>query len=466
MEARLAFSGVLLVALAAAGTGCNESVESFDPPRLTETDGLQPCVLRLVNEALTELERDPRDANRWRRLGLTYLVNFIDLAEPCLAQAARLDPRDARTWYHLGRARAELGEVESALVAVDTALELAPALAHLHWSRGFWLLEAGRLEEAQAAFVTAGELAPGALPVSVGAARVALQSGAAATAANLFEEVLRNEPAVGRDYVQSQLATAYRRLGRTADAVALGQMEAVKRPAWDDPWIEEANEHRVLKAWVLHDARLAVGRGRAAWAIERLEALAACEPDDPAVRFELGRALHAAGRTEQAIGALEQAVALGGDSFELHLNMIGACLQTGRAADALRHGRRAVQLQPDDALVQLSYARAAFLARELAESVAALRRSAELAPLDPRARVMLGEALCGLSRWDEALAAIEPVTRSNPELAGAWLCLARAHAELERGDEAETALARARSLDPRASGLDLVARRVADVRGR
>ena len=436
-----------------------------ETPVLEDTSAVEPYVLQRIERAVADVGAAPRDPDLWTALGLTYLANAVDLAAPCLEEAARLRPDDARTWYHLGRARVVQGEFDGAAEALERAVALEPRLPHLHWSLGFWLLQAERFDEAAAAFDRAIDLAPDAQAALVGRAIVALETDDAETAAPLLEKVLLTDAPLHKTYVRGRLAEAYSRLGRQDEVAALGPTQAMTRPMWSDPWIVEANiAHRAVPEWVVAEARRAVLDGRAAWAVERLTELAAVKQDDAELQRVLGHALHRVGRTDEAFEALEEAVRLGDDSYELHVNLVGGYMDSGRAPEALEHARRAVQLRPELAASHVSHGRAAVDAGELEEGVAALRRAGELQGLDPRARFTLGDTLCTLERWNEAQEHLSIVTRSNPEMAPAWLGLARARAEMGRKEDALSALRRAQELSPTLEGVDFVTRRIAEIR--
>ena len=89
---------------------------------------------------------DP-EAHRARATILNRLQKPAEAAKS-LEQATALRYRDDYLWIDLGNTREELGDTETALVALDQAVRWAPYYAHTRWQRGNLLLRMGRANDA------------------------------------------------------------------------------------------------------------------------------------------------------------------------------------------------------------------------------------------------------------------------------------------------------------------------------
>jgi len=200
------------------------------------------------------------------------------------------------------------------------------------------------------------------------------------------------------------------------------------------------------------------------------------------LRFQVGKALAAAGRLEEAIERFREALEIDRGQAAIHLALGEALLGAERADEAADHlatafdarfrpevsgrllaralaraGRTAdavklISTLPDEAAADEE---AAFdlgtLALELGAPAQAerwLRMAVTRAPAHAEAYEKLGVALVLLRRADEAVAPIETACRLAPSSASAHLNLAVAYAQLGRVDDARAQGQEALRLDP------------------
>jgi len=307
--------GVFLTRRAAAPRPVLPTVESLG--------AVAPEVADAAREALDDLAREPRDAQRWGRFGMICEANgIIGAARDAYATATTLDSGEAKWWYRLAMVEARTGRTDDAVAAMRRATELSATYAPAHWRLGLWLLDRDDTDGAERAFVRAREIDPRDVSAALGLARVYLQRRQDQPAADLLERTLANNP--GDRYAMQLLGTAYRRLGRTAEsefALAVGESG---EPAWPDPWTDEMMQYRRGFAVRLKDATQYFVAGRMAEAMALLQQLRLEKPDDLALLDHLGEVSIAAGKLDEGVAMLEQVVARDPERFETQVNRVPA----------------------------------------------------------------------------------------------------------------------------------------------
>jgi tetratricopeptide (TPR) repeat protein len=217
----------------------------------------------LLGVALLESDR-PREAVDRLEAALVQRPNDADilyylsqahgrLAKQLFDRLRQSNPESARVQQTLGEAIAASGNRESAEQHFHAALQMRPDLRNIHYALGDLYLETGEYEKAEAEFRAEKTLAPGSaatayklglvllnrgvIPEAVTELRRSDQlqpdmpetllelgkaysaSGDAKAAAICFERVLKAEQDTKlAETAHFQLAQAYRKLGRTADA--------------------------------------------------------------------------------------------------------------------------------------------------------------------------------------------------------------------------------------------------------
>src|SRR5207245_1393041 len=86
--------GIILITIAAGLFWCRSAPP--DPPELVLT-GVDPAVVKVLEDSRAAVLQAPRSAAAWGRLGMVLVVHdFHAEANRCFAQAERLDGRDPR----------------------------------------------------------------------------------------------------------------------------------------------------------------------------------------------------------------------------------------------------------------------------------------------------------------------------------------------------------------------------------
>ena len=285
-------------------------------------DEIARCVVQALGVRLSEAEREtlgkPAAADvrafdyylQARKFFYQYSRKSMRFARELLERAIALDPAYARAWsgvadccaflYLNGGRRAE--DAEQADTASRRALELDPALAEAHASRGAALSLLGRHEEAERAFEAAIRLDPGLFEAHYFYARDAFTRGEPEKAIRHYEAAMRARP---EDY-QSPLLVGqiFEDLGRTAEA------QAVRRRG-----VRIAEEHLRLRP---DDARALymganglVALGETARGLEWADRALALDPEDAMLLYNIGCIRAMAGAADGALDCLERSVRAG-----------------------------------------------------------------------------------------------------------------------------------------------------------
>lgn len=99
------------------------------------------------------LKQKPREPMFLHNLGSAQLqARKPQLAAETLRKAVKSDPKFVDGWMKLSRAEANLGHPKEALIAIDTAFELAPDNENITVERGELLVELGRMSDASDLF--------------------------------------------------------------------------------------------------------------------------------------------------------------------------------------------------------------------------------------------------------------------------------------------------------------------------
>ena len=249
-------------------------------PRVADPGSLAPEIRSLIQDATSELERDPSTGDRWGRLGMACEANgLVAPAVEAYEGATIVQPTEPRWWYRLAMVHSRMGRREAALESLRKAIELSPGYAPAHWRLGLWLLDADDTEGAARGFRTRQRAQPGR---SRGRcrprARLPAAPGGVSRPSTCSSERWRSGQ--GDRYAMQLLGTAYSRLGRAEDASSALALGVTGEPAWPDPWTDEMTSFRRGFAVRLKDATQHFLDGRTGPAIALLEALHREKPDD------------------------------------------------------------------------------------------------------------------------------------------------------------------------------------------
>lgn len=199
------------------------------PPRIADTQVMDPTVVTLLTERVTAVEANPTDQTAREDLALAYEANTIwSLAEPCYDQVIALSDGSAEWRFRRGIVRYKNGNLDGALEdlgAAAAAYKNTPVVQAWHADV---LRLAGEIEAAEAAWrqaiaAEAKQKPPTKYPQSrVGLARTLLDADDAEAAEALCREALAINPGYRHGFFI--LGRALRDLDRRDEAaMALAQ---------------------------------------------------------------------------------------------------------------------------------------------------------------------------------------------------------------------------------------------------
>ncbi|MEO8678109.1 MAG: tetratricopeptide repeat protein [Vicinamibacterales bacterium] len=438
-QARASF--MLFVVLVA---GCGRGPAPPDPAALGELD---PAVRSLLDELTASVNADRADGGRWGRLAMGFEANgFLVQASDAYVRSVALDDRDPRSRYRLALLRARRGEVGTALADLDRVIALDPGYAPARWRQGLWLLDRGDTDQAEAAFQAAAQAAPGDAGGPVGLALVHLSKRHDAEAAKTLETFLAAHP--GDRYALQLLGTAYRRLGRDADAQFALTVGATGQPAWADPWSDEVSQYRRGFPAMLKEATQLGLERRFDAAITLLKKLVDLRPDDQPLRVYYGGMYAAAGRVAEAAAILDPILAADPSQFDATMHLANGYLLAGDLDRSALYATRALALRPSNADAAKLRGMVNWQQGRLREAEEFLNAAAEADPRDPMPHLWSGMILGQQSRYLEARRRFELALSKNPLLGDALIGIADTFAATGAFAAAETALERAEQAEP------------------
>lgn len=392
-----------------------------------------------------------------------HALLFLDAAQACYSQAARLDPEAFRWPYYLGVTRAHQGEDAAAAEAFEKARKLDPDHLPTRVRLGDLHLKLGELEAAREQYRRAVALDPGSAVAHFGLGRVAAMAGEPEAAVGHFRRTLELAP--GASSVRYPLARALRQLGREEAAIRELEQHGEVGLSFPDPLMQRvlrlevesavdsirslaARPERLSDQELVNFAAAQLSGLEGALKVfrDRVETGAA-EADAPAararVRFVLGVLLARQRNWPGAARHLEQALTLDPDLASAHVPLAEALLAQGRGAAARRRLERALTglLPPaEEVEVRSRLGDLALRAGDLGTAAEQWERALALEPdaLGPR----LGRALLlGRSgRYRQAAEAYERILADHPSHLQARLGRATALVLAGRPAEAETVL--------------------------
>ncbi len=471
MRLRALFSatGICLLVVAA----CNRPAAPPEP----SVEGAEPLVAERIREATTAVRQDPTSPATWGRLGEIYDIHRI--AEPalaCYAEAERLAPSDWRWPYFAGIVLRESDRTRS-LAAFERAAKLEPSYAPLQVYLGLAFLAAEDLERAQAHFDQALALDATSVNARIGAARLAVLRGDAATARDLLLEAESGAPAEAA--VHHQLAEVYQKLGdahradrerRLAESARIplqaGGLASFPDPVREDVILAEG----ASTSWLLANAQRLLARGQKEEAVATIERVLASAPESGSTLLIAGRVYAELGQAERAFALVERAVTLAPENAagyvelghlfvrasqapraiqafekaltldphqpEVRSNLATLYYQSGRTAEGVKLLRVASREMPADLDIQYNLAATLMMTGDTAEARAVLVEALDVDPSHVPSRYLLGVAEATDERFAQAAAAFAEVIERDPSHLDARLDLGRALWKLGKWREA------------------------------
>ncbi len=259
----------------------------------------------------------------------------------------------------------------------------------------------------------------------------ALDSEDYQTAAPLLEELLEEHPEEAN--LQFQLAFAYTRLGREAEAV-----ERYRKALELDPSMAPARLNLALVLLKTDRAEAAAGE---------LRALLELRPDDPHGVRLLGHALLRTGQFAEAVPYLEQAVALDPQP-QSHAELGRALMDLKRWDAAAGHLIEAGRLDPELVSMRLELAERVELDGDRDKALGYYQAyAADQTEPEPALLERIGFILLDLNRAEEAIAPLKQAVAKSPSSANR-AALSQAYSMAKQTELALEQLAQATAAEP------------------
>ena len=309
------------------------------------------------------LEKSPRRASLWCGLGKAYAdAGAPDEAILCFDKSLELDSKDYHAWLERGIARAAAGRSAEAIADYDRAIALKPECAEAWYTRSNAFFNLGRSAEALRDLDKAIALKPDYAEAYVNRGLIHAAAGRYDDAVRDYDRAIAAEPDSAQAYVNRGLVFA-----------------ATRRP---DEAMRDYNEAIALdpdcvEAWYNRGTAYARA-GRLDAALRDLDEAVALKPDYAEAYVNRGNVYMAARLYDEAIGDYGKAIACDRRYADAWYNRANACLAANRPAEAVRDLDRLIELRPRDARAYYQRAAARRLMKQDREALADLLMARQL----------------------------------------------------------------------------------------
>lgn len=389
----------------------------------------QPAVLEVTGPALEARELMDKGYS------LTELGRMEEALQ-AYDSAIALKPDYAWAWARRGRTLRVLGRYQEALSCYDHALEIQPQYAFAWNGKGIVLERMGRLEQALACYEKAAEINPADVWHWCNQADVLLSMNRHRDAIPLLEKALQQDPAHPNSW--AKLGQVYRLLQNYPESIKAYEQAIKLAPEYG--WAHNGYGLSLKLNGQLEEALLSFKRAarydpNEVWhwynvvetlillrqyeeAVHPAQRATQVDPNHASSWSKLGQVLRYVKRYEEALDAYDRSLALQPDSGWVINGKGIAYERMGRYEEALEayaeaaeHGIWHAYYNQGNILVRLN---------RFEEALPLLERATRVNPDHAKSWARLGSALRNLKRYDEALNAFRQATRLEPDYAWAW----------------------------------------------
>jgi tetratricopeptide (TPR) repeat protein len=381
------------------------SSERVAPPSV-DFKGLEPQVVEKIRGLQKEVEKNPRSATAWGKLGMN--LDIHDLKQEallCYQKAAELDPAEFRWPYYSATMLAESGTIE-ALPWFQRARQLNPDYPPLNILYGQMLLSHHRIGEASAAFEQALRADSKSSHAYLGLAQVALMRNDINASRRYLLQAAQINP--NHREAHSLLAEVYRRMNQPEKAEQEIRLASAlpKITAVPDPLYTELTAEGYSSYWFEKRGFAYLEKGRYSQAADEFRRVLQIKP-----------------------------------SAEAHSNLAFTLQQQANYDEAAQHYRAALALKPNDRDALNNLATVLFRLGNVEDAITYLVKAKQLYPNFPDAYYNLGTFYWRSGRVAEAIVTFKEGLRNAPYDARsairlAWLLATSSEASLRDGSEA------------------------------
>ena len=387
---------------------------------------------------------------------LLMAAEYREAAVPYFENARALAPDDVRWPYYLAHVNRLQIRLPVAAALFERVMQLRPDdvparvwLARIHLDLGQGAAAASALKGMTSAIGRS-------LPLLYWMGRAELAAGDAKQASRHLEQALALDPRPSR--IQSQLATAYRRLGDVAHAESIARAAGQREPEPDDPLLEKLDE--ILESSRAYEARAqrALDEGKLGEAVAFYRTSGKLAPTDASPREHLGTALFLAGDLAGARAAFEDAIRVAPRFARAHYSLALLLDSTRDRAGALRELTIAIEVDPSYVDAHLALGDMLRRARRFDDALDEYGSALGLDPGSPTGALGQAMVLGDAMRYREALQVVERASETQPGVlelvhARARLLAAAPDVRVRDGQRAFALMTASLVHDPRTLGL-------------
>lgn len=334
-------------------------------------------------EAAFVLDRTPQDEEAPLLLADAAIApEEITQARQRLQKLTLSDAKRAPCEVALGTLALRAGDTKAAEASLKRAQSLDPKLSAVYSALGAFYLAQKDVKQADQALKSAAELSPPRSPRRLQYARFKAQTGDAAAARTMLQEMVKKTP----DFLPAWMA--------------LAEIAATEKNATETKYAEStaflakvlARDPDYYDA-LLMDAGLKLAEGDTAKAMAGFERLAKLYPKAARVHYNLALACLANNETAKAVGSLNRALALEPKYADAIVRLADIRIRQGDVNSAAASLRQLVQQEPQRADAQLLLADLYRAQGNFDEALAIYRELGELFPQNPQVPMLTGAVL-------------------------------------------------------------------------
>lgn len=397
------------------------SSQRLHPVALPDISRLATPVQQQLHDAFTTLtaaleqtgSTDTDRAEHYGQLGRLLLAAELGgIADLCFQHAEHLMPQDHRWPYFLGHSALLLENRTQAINSFQRAHELAPTdpatlvwLAETH-------LDDGRAAEAEALFLRATSFETAAAAARFGAGRAALARRAYTDAIAHLQATLATNPDASA--VHYPLAMAYRAVGDRDRAATHLQQRGESWPPLPDPLMAPLRE--LLRSVTVYEirGRDALQAGDWSAAADAFHQGLELEPNDPALRHELGTALYGSGDVDSAQREFRTVIRQSPNFANSRISLATILSLRGNYSEAVKEFSLALQTHPNSVEGRFGLAEVLRVSGQVEAALGEYERVLKLDPTVVEAWVGFGAALITLERYQQAHELHQDAQRVHP----------------------------------------------------
>ncbi len=430
---RWALTAVLIL-LAAVGQAQEQTalpdLELVPHPDMSALDPevrgrLEPA-FEFFRDQRTRLEREELGL-AYGRMGINYLANDQQAAAgACFRNAMALDANNLRWPYLLGIHYQQENEPERAIESFSHTLDLAFTFTPALVRRSRIQLQLGRLDEATAGFAVALKRNPKDVAALTGFGDVLLQQLDYQGAAEAYERASGLDPEA--NYINGQLAAAYRGLGETGKADTEAARAGDRRPRVEDPLMAFVYSHTLGADHYLETAVKATEYNSPQAAIKLYEIATSIRPGDVEALVAMGELKAATGDPQGAMTAFGRALSIEPGNAKANYFVGTLYERAGDDAEAESHYRKALETEPQLVEPRLLLGNSLMRRKEFSEAGEHYGQIAHVLPKDPEVMYLLGMAWLASGDCQWAHPVLARGASINPRDKQVLVALARAYA--------------------------------------